>query len=78
MNGATPQCPSCESIELRRQARIGLWQRHIACRLGYFPWECGQCREVYLLKLRSSGYRNTLAGPKRETALSRVLLKDQK
>jgi ribosomal protein L37AE/L43A len=77
MNAAVPQCPHCESIELRRQGRTGLWQRHIASRLGYFPWECGQCRHVYMLKLRSSGYRHSLGGPKRATLLSRLLLKDQ-
>jgi hypothetical protein len=57
MVGARPQCPRCEGIELRRQGRVGFWQREVLSRLGRFPWECGQCRVVYMLKMRSLGYR---------------------
>src|SRR5579875_3040658 len=57
MDGARPQCPTCDGIELRRQGRVGFWQRRILSRFGYFPWECGQCREIYMLKQRALGYR---------------------
>ncbi len=53
---ARPQCPHCENIELRRHARTGLWQRKVMPRLGYFPWECGQCREIFMLRMRAATY----------------------
>lgn len=55
--GEKPQCPDCENIELRRQGRIGFLQRVVLTRFGLFPWECGQCRKVYMLPQRSIGYR---------------------
>ncbi len=76
MSAAKPQCPHCEAIELRRQARSGLWQKQVLSRLGYFPWECGQCRQIFMLKLRSSGYRQNPEQAARATLLDRLLLKD--
>lgn len=76
MNTLTPQCPRCEAIELRRQARAGFLQREVLSRLGYFPWECGQCRQVYLLKLRSNGYRQSIPTTVRARVIDRLLLKD--
>lgn len=75
MQTNTPRCPKCEAIELRRQGRHGFWQRQILSRLNYFPWECGQCRQVYILKLRSSGYRMNGADSVPSSLLDRLLLK---
>ena len=55
--GEKPHCPQCEGIELRRQGRVGLWQRMVLPRLGLFPWECGLCRKIYMLRQRSTDYR---------------------
>ena len=55
--GEKPRCPQCEGIELRRQGRVGFWQRVVLPRFGLFPWECGMCRRVYLLPQRATGYR---------------------
>lgn len=77
MSAVKPQCPHCESIELRRQARTGFLQRQLLSRLGYFPWECGQCRQIYLLKLRSTGYRPIPKRGASATLVARLLLKDE-
>ena len=77
MVAAKPHCPHCEAIELRRNGRSGFWQRQILSRLGYFPWECGQCRVVYMLKLRSRGYRPAPTGTSPSRLLQQLLLKDQ-
>ena len=55
--GEKPRCLQCEGIELRRQGRFGFWQRVIAPHFGLFPWECGLCRKIYMLRQRSTGYR---------------------
>ncbi len=52
--GARPFCSQCEAIELRRQGRFGFWQREVLARLGLFPWECGLCRRIYMLRQRSA------------------------
>jgi ribosomal protein L37AE/L43A len=77
MSAAKPQCPHCESIPLRRQARFGFLQREVLSRLGYFPWECGQCREIFIRKLRSTGYRQSIEQVRRPSLLARLLLRDQ-
>lgn len=48
-----PHCPECDGIELRRQGRVGIWQRLILPQLGLYPWECGLCRKIFLLRQRS-------------------------
>jgi hypothetical protein len=77
MNAAKPQCPHCESIVLRRHGRSGFLQKEVFSRLGYFPWECGQCRQIYLLKLRSTGYREAVEQGARPKLIDQLLLKDQ-
>jgi hypothetical protein len=54
--GDRPFCSQCEGIELRRQGRFGFWQRSVLARLGLFPWECGLCRKIYMLRRRSALY----------------------
>lgn len=62
MTGEKPHCPHCEGIELRRQGRVGFWQRVVLPRFGYFPWECGLCRKIYMLRQRSTDYRQHSTG----------------
>ena len=50
---AKPKCPGCKHIELRRYRRKGLLQEKILSRLGFYPWECVQCRRVFLFQQRS-------------------------
>jgi hypothetical protein len=65
--GDRPFCSQCEGIELRRQGRFGFWQRSVLARLGLFPWECGLCRKIYMLRRRSalcpSGENSLAQGP---------------
>lgn len=51
-----PHCPQCEQVELRRHGRVGFLQRSVLPLLGLYPWECGLCRKIYLLRQRSRGY----------------------
>ncbi|HEY0784886.1 MAG TPA: hypothetical protein VGD62_03385, partial [Acidobacteriaceae bacterium] len=67
--GAKPQCPQCEAIELRRNGRVGFLQRKVYPRFGYFPWECGQCRQIFMLKQRSTGYRQHAINPPKQPKL---------
>jgi ribosomal protein L37AE/L43A len=53
---AQPLCPNCDGVELRRQGRVGIWQRVVLPWMGLYPWECGLCRRIYTLRQRSSGY----------------------
>ena len=71
-----PQCPHCESIELRRHARVGVLQREVLSRMGYFPWECGQCRKIYMLKQRSRGYRQVDPAAAAPPLMDRLMLRD--
>jgi|GEM_PF-1979226 len=47
------QCSKCNSGELRRIKRTGLWQKFILPLLDYYPWECPQCRVVQIVKHRA-------------------------
>ncbi len=53
--GDKPHCPHCDGIELRRQGRFGFWQRAVLPRFGYYPWECGLCRRIFMLQQRNWG-----------------------
>jgi hypothetical protein len=57
MGRTMPQCPQCEVIELRRQGRTGFLQKVVWSYFGYYPWECGLCRQIYMLKQRATSYR---------------------
>lgn len=50
-------CPKCTAIALTRVARHGFLQEQVYPRFGLYPWECAQCREVFLLKSRGVSYR---------------------
>jgi ribosomal protein L37AE/L43A len=62
-----PYCPHCHEIPLRRDARQGFWQVQVLTRLGYYPWECGQCRQVFHLRQRAVCYhRSSRSGAQRQ------------
>ena len=63
MAGPKPHCPDCESVELRRQGRTGFLQTVVLPRLGLFPWECGLCRKIFLLRQRRTRYRKHATEP---------------
>lgn len=46
------RCPMCGSSYLRRVPRIGFYQRVVLSFLGYYPWECGECKESFRLRKR--------------------------
>lgn len=44
-------CPRCKGLRTSRQKRVGLVQLLLS-KMGYFPWECGGCRKVFLARMR--------------------------
>jgi ribosomal protein L37AE/L43A len=52
MSKRKKMCPKCDEMELTRVARRGFLQEYILPRFGMYPWECGQCRRVFLLSFR--------------------------
>jgi len=46
------RCPVCGCTHLRRVPRTGFSQKKILSWFGYFPWECGGCKEPFLIKRR--------------------------
>jgi hypothetical protein len=52
-------CPRCHANSLRRIHRNGFWQRLIASRFGYYPWECMICRAVNLFRDRGLRQKST-------------------
>lgn len=52
-----PACPKCKELQCSRKKRVGLWQRFILPRFGWFPWECTSCRKVFLIKERGKSKR---------------------
>ncbi len=70
LTGERPHCPQCDGIELRRQGRIGFFQRVVFPRMGLFPWECGLCRKVFFLRQRTSELPEPAPGPETDTKQS--------
>jgi hypothetical protein len=52
-----PACPKCREQACSRKKRLGLFQRFILPRLGWFPWQCGSCQRVFLVKERGKSKR---------------------
>jgi hypothetical protein len=46
------RCRRCGGTRLSRTRRQGLFQEYVLPLLGLFPWECGDCRRILLLKTR--------------------------
>jgi hypothetical protein len=61
MSKGKKACPNCEEVELTRVARHGFLQERVYPKFGMYPWECAQCRQIFLLKGRGVSYRK--AGP---------------
>ncbi len=55
---STLVCPECRTNGLRRIPRKGFWQKVIAGRFGYFPWECKICRVVTLFRDRGTRHKS--------------------
>jgi len=51
-HGGVMSCPVCGCTHLRRVPRTGFSQKKILSKLGYYPWECGKCKEPFLIKKR--------------------------
>ncbi len=58
----SPSCTTCGSSRTIRVKRKGLIQAFVWTRLGYFPWECTGCRNVFLIKNRGKVKRRTSTG----------------
>jgi predicted nucleic-acid-binding Zn-ribbon protein len=46
------RCPKCRSLSMRRISRTGFLQEKIFPMLGYYPWECVNCRLEKLFRNR--------------------------
>jgi hypothetical protein len=53
-------CPICGSSYLRRVPRFGFKQKVLLAIFGYYPWECGQCKEPFLMRKRYGRHRPTV------------------
>lgn len=42
----------CGKQTLYRTSRKGFLQRVVYARFGYYPWKCGSCKNVQMLKKR--------------------------
>ena len=48
------QCPVCESLELRRSRRHGVFERYLLTPLGLFPYRCEVCYKRFYSRRRKS------------------------
>ena len=51
-------CPIFGSSYLRRVRRVGFKQRVILSMFGYYPWECGRCKEPLSIRKRYGSHRS--------------------
>ncbi len=47
-----PICPKCKSHSASRVKRLGFLQSSVLSHFGYYPWECGGCRAIFMFKKR--------------------------
>lgn len=47
-------CKNCEYPQMRRVRRQGWWEREFFPRLGFYPWECIDCRQITMHRLRKA------------------------
>ncbi len=66
MRKSKRRCPNCANVEMARVERRGFLQEHVYPRLGFYPWECPFCREVFLLKSRGRSYRKAHPNSERQ------------
>ena len=57
-----PSCPKCGEKECSRRKREGFLQIFIYPRLGWFPWQCGSCRNVFIVPERGKSKRRRRTG----------------
>ena len=60
-------CPVCERPAMGRIPRYGFLQTKVFPLFGYYPWECGVCRVVRLLKDRGASRSRRESRPSRVT-----------
>ena len=46
------RCPKCKKGLLSRAKRHGWIERQVYTRLGLYPWQCGLCKERFVLRVR--------------------------
>lgn len=47
-------CPKCQYNGMRRVRRQGWLERELLPRLGFYPWECIDCRQISMIKMRKA------------------------
>jgi ribosomal protein L37AE/L43A len=50
-------CPKCKRGLVSRVARKGFLEENMFSRLGFYPWECSECRNRLMLKGRGEKIR---------------------
>jgi ribosomal protein L37AE/L43A len=50
-------CPKCKRGVVSRVARKGFLEENMYSRLGFYPWECSECRNRLMLKSRGDRIR---------------------
>jgi hypothetical protein len=46
-------------------------------RMGLYPWECGLCRRIYLLRQRSGAYTSSVSWKGSEAELSKTAVSSE-
>lgn len=47
-------CKKCQYPQMRRVRRQGWWEREFFPHLGLYPWECIDCRQITMHRLRKA------------------------
>lgn len=50
--GTGVRCPACGYKRVHRLERKGFMQLNVYPLFGYYPWECGMCRQLFMIKKR--------------------------
>jgi hypothetical protein len=51
-------CLKCGGGIAIRISRIGFWQQNVLSHFGYYPWKCGACGRVFLVRRRGERPRS--------------------
>ena len=57
--GTGIQCPACGCNRMHRMERKGFMQLKVYPLFGYYPWECGACRQPFMIRKRHKRRRRS-------------------
>jgi DNA-directed RNA polymerase subunit RPC12/RpoP len=57
------KCPRCGSNHVKRESRVGFFQKVIYPMFGYFPWRCTGCKGRVMIKKQGGPRRSKKRDP---------------